>query len=96
MANISCRSPCEINFAKKDKDGRNLPRKTSRLFDKDCLGIIVCSEWRFGCQYVLCNVIGNFLDGDDKFPRREILPNLRRKVYPDSCHQTTNIFQERF
>ena len=37
------------------------------------------------------DVIGNILDGDDKFSHGEILPNLRRKVYPDSCHQITYI-----
>ena len=36
---------------------------------------------------MLGDVIGNILDGDDKFSHREILPNLRRKVYPNSCHQ---------
>ncbi len=43
------------------------------------LGIIVCSKWRFGdalSNRALCKVIGNFLDGDDKFLCRENLPNL--------------------
>ncbi len=40
---------------------------------------------------MLGDVIGNILDGDDKFSHREILPNLRRKVYPNSCHQITYI-----
>ena len=33
-------------------------------------------------------VIGNILDGDDEFLRREILPNLWCKVYPSCCHHT--------
>ena len=42
----------------------------------------------------LRDVIGNILDGDDKFSHREILPNLWRKVYPDSCHQKLIYFEE--
>ena len=34
----------------------------------------------------VCEVIGNISDGDDEFSHREILPNLRCKVYPSCCH----------